>query len=104
MNIARTEESMKTKTVDTAKVVLELYDLKFVLSSDDLEKNDWVMEVSYPDYPNIAPRLYEIDELYTEDESEMIARLWEEAFWYIKKYHRGPDTFFESKEVEEEEE
>ncbi len=104
MNTNQTKETMKTKVVDTAKVVLELYDLKFEMTCDDLSNNEWLMKISYPDHPGFAPKVYEIDDLYTEDELEMEERIWEEAIWYLKKYHRGADITLENKEIEEEEE
>ena len=93
---------METKTVNTAEVVLELYDTKFVMKSEDLESGEWEMFISYTTPPFLAKR-YTIDDLFTDDESEMEERLWQEVFWFIQKYHRGADISLSSHEVEEEE-
>lgn len=94
---------METKTVNTAEVVLELYDTKFVMKSEDLESGEWDVDISYTTPPFLAKR-YTIEDFYSDDEYEMGERLWQEVFWFIQKYHRGADVHLASHEVEEEEE
>lgn len=95
---------MKTKVVDTAKVVLELYDTKFVMTSEDLESGEWEVNISYTTgFPHLTKN-YTIDDLFTNDEYEMEERLWQEVFWFIQKYHRGADVHLASQEIEDEDE
>lgn len=94
---------MTTKVVNTAEVVLELYDTKFVMKSEDLESGEWEMSISYTTPPNLTKN-YTIDDLFTDDESEMRERMWQEVFWFIEKYHKGANISLASHEVEEEEE
>lgn len=104
MNTTRTKETMKTKIVDTAKVVLEVYDTKFVMKSEDLESGEWEVNISYSTgFPHLTKN-YTIDDFFSTDEYEMEERLWQEVFWFLQKYHNGADVYLESKEVEDEDE
>lgn len=95
---------MNTKVVTEAKATLELYDLKFLLKTDDLDSGEWLMEISYPDFPSMTSKIYEISGEYAFDEDTIDELLWREVFWFIRKYSQGVETIIESVEVEVEEE
>lgn len=103
MNTTRTKEVMETKnTVETATLTLELYDTKFVMTSDDLDSGDWSIEISFPNHPEIKPRYWELDHEWITDELEMEKLLWEMVLEFLKKYHKGADVVLATKEIEDE--
>lgn len=106
MNITRTKEIMETKkTVETATLTLELYDTKFVMTSDDLESGDWIVEISFPSSPEIKPRHWEYENEWFTDEGEMRTFLWDiVVLEFLKKYHRGADVSLAIIEIESEDE
>lgn len=91
-----------TKVVDKATAVLELYDTKFVMTSDDLDSGDWLLEVTYPELPQIGIRYFDLEAEWVFEENDIEELLWSQVFGYLKRYHSGADVTIEHEEVDSE--